>query len=428
MNKNKKFHRGRSSKYPHRVVKERLSDGNTEITNFFFRYGANVYVFSYEKEGKIKHTFIDTGYASHRDKIFRILIQNGINIDNIERIILTHRHSDHCGLAGLLAGKSGGKVLAHANFKSFVEGDISAMERRWLGEFDPTELRKYNMEYLDPSNGYGSINIGGLDFPRMGGPIKIGNSGRLDILTSPESFPTHSPDQLIALYSPRPNPYTCGQMDDDFHPTDEMIFSGDLWLMRGPIFERNMRHIKNRLKFAFYRLKDRISGTDTFRRDPREQDTEAKEALKLGFCLIRVKPGHGNEFLGSNIIPKSLLADRDLLIKLGYNMDKDKSLLRSDHLAPKIADIRERSYISFVEDMRLWLSLGYGLKDITGLLVRIYREQAGGGSLVKDDRAERRERLKETLTRLRDDRDVSDDLHQIGESTLPELEKIEEIP
>jgi len=424
MNENIKSHRGRSSKYPHRVVKERLSDGKTEITNFFFRYGANIYVFNYEKEGQIKHTFIDTGYWSHRDKIFPILNQNGINMNNIEKIILTHRHFDHCGLAGLLAEKSGGKVIAHANFKSFVEGEISPLERRWIGKFDPTELRKCNMEYLDPSNGHGSVNIGGLDFPRIGEPIKIGDSGRLDILTSPESVPTHSPDQLIALYSPRPNPYTCEQMDDDFHPTDEMIFSGDLWLMRGPIFEKNMSHIKNRIKFAFYRLKDRISGKDKFPRDPREQDTEAKEALKLGFCLIRVKPGHGNEFLGSNIIPKSLLADRDLLKKLGYAMDEDKSLLRSGDLALKIADIRWRCYTSFVEDMKLWLNLRYGLKDITEILVRIYREQVGGGPLVKDDRAERRERLKETLTRLRDDKAVSDDLHQIAESTLPELEKV----
>ncbi|MBW1787025.1 MAG: MBL fold metallo-hydrolase [Deltaproteobacteria bacterium] len=425
MNEDRKFNRWRSSRYPHRVVKERLSDGNTEITDFFFRYGANVYVFSYEKEGEIKHTFIDTGYTSHKDKIIPIFIQNGINMNNIERIILTHRHPDHCGLASLLAGKSGGKVLAHANFRSFVEGQISPMERRWLGEFDPNELRKCNMEYLDPSSGYGSVNIGGLDFPRMREPIEIGDSGRLDILTCPESIPTHSPDQLIALYSPRPDPYICEQMDDDFHPSDEMIFSGDLWLMSGPIFERNMSYFKHRLKFALYRLKDLISGTDTFRRDPREQDAEAKEALKLGFCLVRVKPGHGNEFLGSNIIPKSLLADRDLLVKLGYDMDEDKSLLRSSDLAPRIADIRERFYMSFVEGMTLWLNIGYGPKDITRLLVRIYREQVGGGPLVKKDRAERRERLKETLTSLRHDMAVSDDLHQIAESTLPELEKFE---
>ncbi len=425
MNKNKQSNRGRSSKYPYRVVKERLSDGNTEITDFFFRYGANVYVFSYEKEGEIKHTFIDTGYVSHRDKIFPIFIQNDININNIERIILTHRHPDHCGLAGQLAGKSGGKILAHANFKSFVEGEISPVERRWLGEFDPGELRKCNVEYLDPSNGYGSVNIGGLDFPRMGKHIEIGDSGRLDILTCPESVPTHSPDQLIALYSPRANPYTCEQMEDDFHPTDEMIFSGDLWLMRGPIFEKNMSHIKHRLKFILYHLKDRISGADTFRRDPRIQDAEAKDALKHGFCLIRVKPGHGNEFLGSNIIPKSLLADRDLLLKLGYDMDTDKSLLRSGDLAPKVADFRESFYRSFVEDMTTWLSLGYGLKDITGLLVRIYWEQRGGGPLVEDDRAERRERLKETLTRLRDDKAASKDLHCLAESTLSELEQVE---
>ena len=199
MNNKIKSHWGGSSNFPHRVVKERLSDGKTEITDFFFRYGANVYVFNYEKEGKIKHTFIDTGYASHRDKIFPILDQNGINLNNIERIILTHRHFDHIGLAGQLALKFGGTVLAHVNFKSFVEGEISPMERRWMGEFDPNELYKCNMEYPDPSNGCGSVNIGGLDFHRIREPIEIGDSGRLDILTSPESIPTHSPDQLINI-------------------------------------------------------------------------------------------------------------------------------------------------------------------------------------------------------------------------------------
>jgi hypothetical protein len=48
-----------------RVVKEPLNDPDTTLTNFFFRYGANVYVLSYEKEGETRHTFIDAGDAPH---------------------------------------------------------------------------------------------------------------------------------------------------------------------------------------------------------------------------------------------------------------------------------------------------------------------------------------------------------------------------
>jgi len=410
--------------YPHRVVKQQLRHLSVELTSFFFRYGANIYVFSYGKESEKRHTFIDTGYTSHRNQIFPILTENGINLNNVERIIITHRHSDHCGLAGLLASQSGGKIIAHSNFKDFVDGNISREERKWLGGFDPSHLKSCDMEYLDQSDISGSINIGGVDFPCMGKPIEVGNGCRLEIFTCPESDPTHSPDQLIVLYSPRGHPYTpyTGEnTDENFRPTDEIIFSGDLWLMKGPIFERSLRNFKHNLRFIFYRLMNRLSGSNALRRDPREQDAEAKEALKQGFCLINVKPGHGEEFLGSNIIPKTLFADRDLLVKLGFSIDQGKAILRSRSLASKVTELREKAYFSFVDELHLWMKMGYSLSEISGLLVRIYQEQSGGGQVVEEDRKERRERLKETLIRLREDRAESEDIHQIAGFALSAL-------
>ena len=153
------------------------------------------------------------------------------------------------------------------------------------------------------------------------------------------------------------------------------------------------------------------------RRDPRVQDSQAKDALKRGFCLIRVKPGHGNEFLGARIIPRSLLADRDLLVEFGYPLDASVSLLKSAEVAPRVAARREEAYVSFTNELVLWTELGYTPDEISKLLARVYREQTGGGPLVEDDRQERRERLKGLLTRLRADEAQPDSIRRLAEST-----------
>jgi glyoxylase-like metal-dependent hydrolase (beta-lactamase superfamily II) len=420
MNKKSISHAGHLS-YPHNVTQERLEGTYTTLTNFFFRYGANIYVFTYEKNGKKLHTFIDSGYAAHHHKIFPILKKNGIDLKNIENIIITHRHPDHSGLAGLLAAESGATVLAHKNFKDFVEGNISAAEKMWLGALDTSSLKKCNVEYLHCNNGNGAFTISGVDFPRTGKTVEIGENCRLEILACPESSPTHSPDQLILLYSPRRTPFACGKTDEAFRPFDEMIFAGDLWLMKGPIFEKNLRSLKLSMKFLLYRGMASVLRRNEIRRLPREQDAKAKDALKQGFCLIRVKPGHGDEFLGSNIIPKSILADRDLLIKFGFSMDENKSVLLSEALAPQIAGLREKAYVDFADILGLWMETGYSPDEIPGLLARIYMEQNGGGPLVEEDRKERRKRLKDMLIRLVSEKNESDDLHRIAKSTLPRL-------
>jgi len=134
--------------------------------------------------------------------------------------------------------------------------------------------------------------------------------------------------------------------------------------------------------------------------------------------LIRVEPGHGEEFLGSRILPKSLLAERDLLVEMGHPLDADKSILRSKVIEPRVTARMEQAYASFIEELSLWQQSGYNPSEITGLLARIYKEQSGGGPLVEQDRKERRKRLKTTLARLRDDKAQPDELHELAESTL----------
>ncbi len=408
------------------VVREKLGGVNTSLTSFFFRHGANVYVFSYEKEGVRRHTLIDAGDLRYRNHILPVLIQNDIVPTSIERVIITHHHPDHCGLADLLVGESKAKILVHSNFRSFVEdkSKISQEERRYSPGFDLSQLKECDIEYLRASDIGKAVNIGGVGFPRLAEPIEIGQGGRLEVLGCPESTATHSPDQIIVLYSPRDDPHPHQQTSGDFRPMDDIMFSGDLWLMRGPMFNHSITNISWHLRRGLYRMKDLISGRGMVRRDPREQDSKAKEALKKGFCLIRVKPGHGGEFLGTRIIPIGLRADRDLLVELGYPLDADKSILRPTDLAPKITARREQAYADFVKELVLWMELGYTFDEMTELLVRIYTEQSGGGPLVKKDRKERREQLKATLARLKGDEAQPDRVRQLAKASQSKLGSI----
>ena len=409
---------------PYKILKERLAGTNTDLITFYFHRGANVYVFSYDKEGVKKHTFIDAGDSRYRNQILSILVENDVDPTNIERIIITHSHADHCGSAYILARESGAKILVHSNFKSFIEGEVSQDEQRSLSDFHLSRLKGCDIEYLSQSNNSELIDIGGVDFPSLVKPIEMDEVGKLQILACPEHKTTHSLDQIIALYSPKGNSYMYNETHDGFKLTDNILFSGDLWLMEGPLYRQGIWRTYRRLRNAFRQIKYLVKGKGILRRDFRKQDAQAKGALKRGFRLIRVKPAHGEEFIGSSIIPGSLLADSDLLQRLGYSIDADKSLLRSADLAPKISTIRQKAYADFIKELLTWTELGYTLAEISGLLVRIYKEQSGGGLLVKQDRRDRRERLKATLGLLRDDQAKPDELRQLAESTLAALKGI----
>jgi hypothetical protein len=314
--------------------------------------------------------------------------------------------------------------MVHANFRRFVEGAIGQEERRWLGDFSLSRLRECDIEYLDPSSGPGPVNIGGVDFPGLVEPILLGKVGRLQILACPDAEQMHSPDQVVVLYSPRGNPHRQEKTQGGYRPTDDIVFSGDLWLMEGPMYYRGVRDISRQVRYGLRQVRGMLSGGGMFHRDPRVQDSQAKEALKRGFSMVRVEPGHGEEFLGSRLIPGSLLADRDLLVGFGYSVNASTSILKSDEMASRVAATREQGYANFVKELSVWRDLGYTPEEITGFLVRIYREQGSGGPLVEQDRKQRRKRLSDTLARLRGDGTVSGEMLQLAISTLVAVRRI----
>ena len=392
------------------------------MTDFLFRPGGNVYVFSYRKDGIKRHTFIDSGDMQYQEHYLDLLRGNNINPTRIERIVITHRHLDHCGLTGFLAGVSGARIMVHPGFRNFVEGRLRKEERWWLRGYDPSGLKKFHLEYLSLNRKNRHMEIGGIKFPVLGGPLNMGGEAVLEILACPESENKHTDDQVIALYSPSGQLEGNIKHDNDFRPSDDIVFCGDLWLMQGPFYEDSyIKQISHSLRFIRYRAKGLISGNPMPRMNIREQDAEAKEALKTGFNMIRVKPGHGEEFIGSRIIPQGILARRDLLLKLGLGMNQDKSLLKRNHFASKIMDLREEAYARFMNELVIWREWGYSPEEISRILIRIYREQKGGGRSIKKDRKERRAWLKATLIRLRNDDHGPDSLRVVAESTLMEI-------
>ena len=404
----------------YKIIHEQLDAQGTELTNIYFRYGGNFFVFSYLQKGVRKHTLIDTGDIRHSHDLSAILVEGRIDPKNIERIIITHSHPDHYGLAHLLVKGSEAKILVHANFKSVIDGDRTNFERSWLGLHNPEELRECNVEFLAPKNDKGSVDISGLKFPRLVEPIQIGNAGKLEILAIPESAETHTHDQVIVLYSARDFSRPEEPVPSGYRPSDDMVFSGDLWLMSGPLFDRKMKGFPFYFRRGYFRIRRLLAGKGWRSIMVIEQDSAVKEALKRYFTIVRVKPGHGEEFLGARILPLGIPADRDLFNELGYPENYQAKPGQSD---PKIANLLEQAYAAFVREVLSWREVGYSFDEMSEFLVRIYREQTGGNRLVAVDRKQRRERMQVTLFRLQNDATVSPEMRQLAVATLSELKK-----
>lgn len=73
---------------------------------------------------------IDSGVVSSEGVIFNYMDKIGLKPEDISLMILTHSHPDHIGSAKSIKEKSGCKILAHPNEKSWIENiDLQAKER-----------------------------------------------------------------------------------------------------------------------------------------------------------------------------------------------------------------------------------------------------------------------------------------------------------
>ncbi len=91
-------------------------------------------------------TLVDTGpktdeaLAALRDQLRNL----GFKVEEIKRVIITHTHEDHCGLAGVLQRESGAKVYVH-------EWEFENISEHGRTRVDPELLKRSGVpqEYLD---------------------------------------------------------------------------------------------------------------------------------------------------------------------------------------------------------------------------------------------------------------------------------------
>jgi hypothetical protein len=245
--------------------------------------------------------------------------------------------------------------------------------------------------------------------------LPIGEDANLEILGLPASSNlTHAVDQLFFLYTPKNSPVALRRIGSNFLPTDEILFSGDLWLMHSPGYPEKM--------MESYKINELIKERKR-RVDFRPENRAEKNALKLGFNLIRVKPGHGPEFLGSKMI-NHLLSNRDIRVRLGFSENDKGADLKDSRWVLPVKELREKTYQNFIAELLLWLGpfekggFGYSIDQASRLLLQIYQQQSGGGEIVEEDRKERRNDLINKLNQLLNDPVLSEPLHLLARSTL----------
>lgn len=84
-----------------------------------------------------KITIIDTGIKGCFRNIFDYIRENDRDIADIETVILSHSHPDHIGSAADIKNRTGCRILAHENEKSWIENiEIQNRERPVPGFFE----------------------------------------------------------------------------------------------------------------------------------------------------------------------------------------------------------------------------------------------------------------------------------------------------
>ncbi len=84
-----------------------------------FGFESNVYLIKADK-----FAIIDTGTGFYNKELFQKL-EEEIDIRDIDYIILTHEHFDHCGGAKELKEKSNAKICIHENGKDVLEKGLN---------------------------------------------------------------------------------------------------------------------------------------------------------------------------------------------------------------------------------------------------------------------------------------------------------------
>lgn len=127
-----------------------------QLDNALFEGRNAIYLFGADGDGPT--TLVDTGVATAtvREELRDGLAAHGVAVADLDRVLLTHYHADHAGLAGELQADSGATVHVHRADAPMVAQEAGAwksLRDRHLAAFDewgmPDAKRDELLSFLD---------------------------------------------------------------------------------------------------------------------------------------------------------------------------------------------------------------------------------------------------------------------------------------
>jgi glyoxylase-like metal-dependent hydrolase (beta-lactamase superfamily II) len=121
------------------------------------------------------NTLVDAGLPDQMEAISAALVETGIRVRDLRRIIFTHQNLDHVGSGAALVRQSGARVLAHPADAPYIEGSLRPLKpspemlqqrpqvRKVLERLEPVRIDEYveNGTRLDLAGGTKVISTPG---------------------------------------------------------------------------------------------------------------------------------------------------------------------------------------------------------------------------------------------------------------------------
>jgi len=132
-----------------------------QLANPLFEGHNNVYVIGAQKSSPTVLIDTGTGTSQTQRTLSNGLSELGIGFEDVDEVLVTHFHSDHAGLAGLIQDESNAQVQAHQADAPLVRRDKDAIEsfeterRSLIRQWDVPKLKLSDLyKYVQEHNAY----------------------------------------------------------------------------------------------------------------------------------------------------------------------------------------------------------------------------------------------------------------------------------
>jgi len=139
---------------------------------------------------------VDPGHQDHLRDLVKLMSEDGFKLSDVDWIIVTHAHVDHCGSVHEIQKKYDVKVAMHERERQYMQAQIGFASRllglsfvpftvdNWFKGEESSFLEDLNLKILHtPGHTPGSISIYSLDqkYLMVGDLVFEGGVGRTDL-------------------------------------------------------------------------------------------------------------------------------------------------------------------------------------------------------------------------------------------------------